>query len=225
MYLIGALTNQGSATIAAVAVAGRNSLTQLPGGEFPFSPYTRAASPDNAADPYGMQIGNQYTLLWGAPGDQSTCGTDATRPNLALQGSYRGYCCVAQSGASVRQAIVSGATDPLTIGLQVHGAINSGTLNVAQRSAMDSDPTSATYDAYRRTATGNGERVVVVPVNGGAPTYTIVGFAGFFLLNQSSYLKLNGNDSVCAEYIGAWARGGSRRPPGGSGAYSLKLFQ
>ena len=84
MYLIGALGSTSS-TIAAGAVAGRTATTGVPGGEFPFSPYTRAASPDNASDPFGYQVGNDYTLRWGAPGNNTTCGTDATQPNLLDQ--------------------------------------------------------------------------------------------------------------------------------------------
>ena len=78
MYLIGTLTGVSSPSISAVAVAGRSPTTNISGGEFPFSVYTRAASPDDATDPYGMQIGNQYTLRWGAPGTRSSCGTDTT---------------------------------------------------------------------------------------------------------------------------------------------------
>jgi hypothetical protein len=93
MYLMGALAHP-TAQIAAAAVAGRAATTGVPGGEFPFSPYTRIASPDNAADPFGYQIGNQYTLRWGAPGNNTTCQTDATRANLSSNGKIRGYCCV-----------------------------------------------------------------------------------------------------------------------------------
>src|SRR5579872_2513915 len=111
MYLIGALGSTSS-TIAAGAVAGRTGTTGVPGGEFPFSPYTRAASPDNASDPFGYQVGNDYTLRWGAPGTNTNCGTDATQPNLSTNGKIRGYCCVSESAANLRQAIVGGDTDP-----------------------------------------------------------------------------------------------------------------
>jgi Flp pilus assembly protein TadG len=86
MYFMGALVGQSS-TVAASAVAGRAATNGVPGGEFPFSPYTRSASPDNAADPFGYQVGNRYTLRWGAPGNKSTCQTDATQPNLASKGA------------------------------------------------------------------------------------------------------------------------------------------
>lgn len=228
MYLMGALTGVFSPSISAAAVAGRASTTSMPGGEFPFSAYTRAGSPDNAADPYGMQIGSQYTLRWGAPGTRSTCGTDATMPNLSTNGKTRGYCCVAQSAATLRQAIVSGETDPLSIGNPTpmdNGAKDTEMTSIALRVNMDSDIASATYAAYRAAARGNGERVVVIPMNGGGPNYTTLGYAGFFLLTPGQYTSLGGNDSACAEYIGAWVQGSPDPSPSGSGAFHLRLYQ
>jgi len=228
MYLISAVTGVASSSISASAVAGRAATTTMSGGEFPFSVYTRAGSPDNATDPYGMQIGSQYTLRWGAPGTGSTCGTDATKPNLSTNGKVRGYCCVGQSAATLRQAIVSGLTDPLSIGQPVsmdNGAKNTEMTSIALRVNMDSDIASANYAAYRAAAQGNGERVVVVAVNGGAPGYTMLGFAGFFLSTPGQYSGLGGNDSACAEYIGAWVQGSPDPSPSGSGAFHLRLYQ
>src|SRR5579862_166751 len=228
MYLMGALA-QANAQIAASAVAGRTGTTGVPGGEFPFSPYTRTASPDNAADPFGYQVGNIYTLRWGAPGNNTTCGTDATQPNLSSNGKIRGYCCVSQSAADLRQSIVGGLTDPVTIGQPVpmdNGAKNTEMSAIAMRVEEDTDTTSATYAAYRAAGNGNGERVVMVPVNNGPPSFTAVGFAGFFLLNDASYTGLKGNDSACGEYIGTFLQGAPTPiPPGGSGAYHVKLYQ
>ena len=77
--------------------------------------YTGAV-PDDASDPFGYRVGNQYTLRWGSPGDRTDCGTDDTTPSLASNGSIRGYCCVAGNAATIREAIVSLNTDPVTIG-------------------------------------------------------------------------------------------------------------
>lgn len=228
MYLMGALA-QTNAQIAASAVAGRAVTTGVPGGEFPFSPYTRTASPDNAADPYGYQIGNQYTLRWGAPGNNTNCGTDATKPNLATNGNTRGYCCVQQSASTLRKAIVGGVTDPTTVGSPVNmdnGHANTEMTAIAWRVLLDSDTTSSTYAQYRSAGNGNGERVVMVPVNGGPPNFINLGFAGFFLLNASYYSSLHGTDSACAEYIGTFLQGSPNPlPPGGSGAFHVKLYQ
>ncbi len=228
MYFMRLLAGS-TAQVGALAVAGRYQVTDLVnGGEFPFSPYTRATSPspDSTTDPYGYAIGDQYTLRWGAPGTRTTCGTDANN-TLPSNGKIRGYCCVSQSAASLRQAIVGGKTDPVTIGQPMpmdNGAKNTEMSAIAMRVEEDTDTSSTTYAQYLAAGTGNGERVVVVAVNGGPPQYTALGFAGFFLLNDSAYTGLKGNDSACAEYIGAWVKGVTPQP-GGSGAYHLKLYQ
>jgi hypothetical protein len=221
-----------NAPVNAAAVAGQQALSSLNGGEFPFSPYIRrgyaGAVPDDAVDPFGFKVGNQYTLRWGSPGDRSDCGTDGATPSLAQNGSVRGYCCVSQSAAAIRQAIVSLATDFVTIGQPIEmesGAKNTEMTTIADRVTLDSDTGSATYTAYRAAGTGNGTRVVVVAVNGGPPNYIAKGFAAFFLLTADSYNGLKGNDSACAEYIGAWTEGETMPATGGSGAYRLRLFQ
>lgn len=228
MYFIRVLTQSPTATVGASAVGIHEQLATLPGGEFPFSPFTRSGSPDNAADPFGYQVGNQYTLRWGAPGNRTDCGTDATQPNLSSNGNIRGYCC-AGSAAALRQTIVSGLTAPVTIGQNTpmdNGAKQTEMTAIAERVATDTDPASTTYAQYLAAGGGNGRRVVVVPINNGPPSYTAVGFAGFFLLNESYYANLKGgNNSACAEYIGAWTQGSSKPTPGGSGAFHVRLAQ
>ena len=227
MYLVGAVGGPTS-TIAAGAVAGPVAETGVPGGEFPFSPYTRSASPDNASDPFGFQVGNQYTLRWGAPGNHTNCGTDKTQPNLSVNGKQRGYCCVAQSAATVRQAILGGDTDPMSVGNPVEmdsGAQNTQPPDIAIRVDWDTDTTSTTYAQYLANGTGNGMRVVMVPVNNGPPNFIDVGLAGFFLLNDNYYTSLHGDQAACAEYIGTFVQGAGNHAPGGSGAYHIKLYQ
>ncbi len=135
---------------------------------------------------------------------------------------------MSNSAADLRQAIVSGQTDPVTIGQNVpmeNGAKNTEMSAIALRVEIDTDTSSATYANYIANGTGNGVRVVVVAVNGGAPNYVNLGFAGFFLLNDSSYTGLKGNDSACAEYIGAWTQGVPNPPASGSGAFRIRLFK
>jgi hypothetical protein len=189
--------------------------------------YTGAV-PDNASDPYGYQVGDQYTFRWGSPGDQSDCGTDGSTPSLAENGKVRAYCCVSQSAAAIRQAIVGLATDPITIGQNVpmdNGAKDTEMTTIADRVALDTDATSDSYSDYISGGKGNGTRVVVVVVNNGPPNYVAMGFAGFFLLRGQDYAGLKGNDSACAEYIGSWTAGISNHTAGGTGAYKLRLFR
>jgi len=111
-----------------------------------------------------------------------------------------------------------------------NGAKNTEMSAIAMRVEEDTDTISTTYAQYLSSGTGNGERVVYVAVNSGSPNYTNLGFAGFFLLNDSYYSGLHGNQSACAEYIGTYVQGaaGQETPglaPGGSGAYHIKLYQ
>ncbi len=238
MYFIRVLAGP-TATVAASAVAGRSAITSYPGGEFPFSPYSRKFhKPDDAADPYGFKIGNEYTLHWGSPGDKSTCGTGYKEEDkigrgaepgdqLALNGNIRAYCC-AGNASDAREAIVGLATVPLTIG-QAMPMDNAErrTLNedIAGRVLVDSDTTSVTFDQYFRAARGNRARVVMVPVNSGPPNYLLVGFAGFFLENANKYLVLNGNDAACGEYLGVFIQGAPPGTASGSGAYRIRLYE
>jgi hypothetical protein len=135
---------------------------------------------------------------------------------------------VANNSPSIRQAILGGQTDPLSVGQSVPmdtGAKDTEMTTIADRVDADTDTSSASYAQYLASGAGNGERVVVVPVNSGAPNYINIGFAGFFLLNRDAYNKLHGNDSACAEYIGTWVKGVATPQPVGTGAYRLKLFQ
>ena len=225
MYLIRPFSGP-TATVGAAAVASRRAITTLPSGVFPFSPYTREKTPDNAADPFGYRIGNDYTFRWGS---KSSCGTDTDSNNLAGSPSIRGYCCVSNSASQLRQAIVSGQTDPVTIGQSIQmdkGAKNTEMSAIAMRVEIDTDTSSTTYLDYIAKGTGNGARVVVVPVNSGKPNYITLGFAGFFLLNDDYYTKgIHGNDSACAEYIGAWTQGVTPPTASGSGGYRIRLVQ
>jgi Flp pilus assembly protein TadG len=241
MYLIRVFSGP-STTIAASAIAGSQSITSLSTGVFPFTPYSRATgygTPEvgSGSDPFGYAAGHQYTLRWGAPGTNTNCGTDdasSTAP-LASQGKYRGYCCVSESAASLRQAIEGLKTDSVTIGSTIvrdNGAKNTEMSAIGYRVALDSDTSSSTYSAYKSGGNGNGARVVVVPVNTGPQgqaDVNVAGLAAFFLLNSSYYSGLGGNDSACAEYIGPWTEGvpfpAQSTGASYSSAYRLRLFK
>jgi hypothetical protein len=123
---------------------------------------------------------------------------------------------------------VGGKTDPIAVGASVpmdNGAKNTEMSAIADRANEDTDTTSTTYAQYISSGTGNGMRVVVVPVNGGPPNYINQGFAAFFLETPSSYSGLHGNDSACALYLGQWREGQNAQPSGGTGAAHVRLLQ
>lgn len=225
MYLLGAAIGRQSATVAAQAMAGEQATTSLPGGEFPFSPYSRKnASPDDPSDPFGFKVGNSYTLRWDPSGDTTTCGTDSG--NVGSNGSFRGYCCTGGSSVpSIRDILAGGGTVPVSVGdafgpLEAPGQKNS--ISIQDFINYDTDTVSADYATYSSNTTnpGNGKRIVIVPVNNNQ--LTVAGFAAFFLYPASQY----GGKNYCGEYIGAVVQGVPGMPPGsGSGVYHLKLFQ
>jgi Flp pilus assembly protein TadG len=225
MYLMGAAIGQSTATVAAQTMTGEQPTTSMPGGEFPFSPYSRkTAAPDDPSDPFGFKVGNSYTLRWNPPGDSTSCGTD--NGVVGSNGSFRGYCCTGGSSVpSIRDVLAGGGTVPVSVGdafgpLEVPGQKN--TISIQDFINYDTDTVSPDYATYRANTTtpGNGKRIVIVPVNNNQQT--VAGFAAFFLYPASQYSGKN----YCGEYIGSVVQGVPAMPPGsGSGVYHLKLFQ
>lgn len=242
MYLIRVLAGP-TATVSASAVAGNaSSLTTISQGVFPFTPYSRAAlyggTPDtgSSGDPYGFTVGNQYTLRWGAPGDKSTCGTDSSTTVPAVESRpdsrFRGYCCAGTSASAIGAAIVGLQTYSTTVGGTIQiagGAKDSDVRNyLPERVALDTDTTSGDYATYKAAGKGNGARIVVVPVNTGVfpdnSDVNVQGFASFFLLTESNYNSLGGNDSTCGQYLGQYIQGGQPYQTS-YGAYKIRLYQ
>lgn len=223
LYLLPIVVRSTQSPIAATAIAGPAATTSLPGGELPFSPYSRKAhTPDDANDPFGFKAGNSYTLRWEPPGDKTGCGTDNGK--VGSKGQFRGYCCTgAQSVPSVRDVLAGKGTVPINVGdpfgpLEVNGQKNS--INIDDFVGLDTDQSSPTYAAYLSKGTGNGKRLVLAPVNDGQTT--VVGFAAFFLEPYGQ----NGGKNVCAEYIGSYVQGLPGLPPeSGSGVWHMRLFQ
>lgn len=250
LYLLGVLVRSSVSSIGASAVAGLELTNGLPGGVFPFSPYSRANySPEapvgtgEGQDPFGYRAGNLYTLRWGAKGggDFSTCGTDQASGAYKQKRSsrFRGYCCTGTHNVpDVERAILSGEglTDVYTgqpmNELEVPGQKNAIDDIGAYINRWDpDDTTSATYAEYVANNRGNGKRVVTVAVNGIVNGHwQVVGFAAFFLLPPSNYDKGPASKtSWCAEYIGpAVPRMPGLGPPlggTGGGVYHLRLYQ
>jgi len=221
LYLIGVLVSSNTSSIAASAVAGGQAITGFAGGEFPFSPVTRSPRPDDATDPFGYHVGNQYTLRW-APPNKTSCGTDKSSDRGSAGNQWRGYCCVTGNNVPdiLRALMLGEGTVPLKVGDPLPdppGQKNS--VDVEAYIRKDSDPNSGTYSAYKSLGLGNGKRVVIVPVNVNAAT--VVGFAAFFLPTPTGAADKN----ICGTYLGRLTQGAGLPPASGSGVYRLKLFK
>jgi hypothetical protein len=90
---------------------------------------------------------------------------------------------------------------------------------VDTRFNQDSDLTAPNFDAYQ----GNGRRMLTVPVNNGALTPTVVGFALFFL--QPRPCGAQNSSACCGEYVGPAVVASTRRGAGTPGLYAVQLVQ
>ena len=203
-----------SLSLSASAIAGQKGATGVSnGGLAPFAPDAH-----NQADTknFGFTPGSQYTLKWGN-GNTTTCAGDTGFTPPGGPPSEHGFVDIGEGNGTsgIRPAIEFGGypnpnstpssvnvgdsliSDPGNRGASIFGAINN-------RSAQDTDTTSATYADYKSAGTGNGRRIITVAVvgtwsgsghNANAP---VLGFANFFL--DPSYSGTSG--PICATYIG-----------------------
>ena len=218
-----------SSQVRASAVAGQIQKTDYKEGSFPFSPLAHSTEePD-----FGLTRGQKYTLRWAANPkvNVNTCAGDNDDTWIdqaeAGGGSERGYI-EETSSALIREAIESDyMSTPLEVGDSVNmtgGAKQTQKDSIQTRVAQDTNPTAATYQDYINSGTGNGRRLIVVPINTYHPNYTILGFRAFFLLPASEYVS-SGNSAFCAEYVGSYVQGAKNRGGGLSGAFVPRLVQ
>lgn len=213
-----------SHTVPVSAIAGQALENKLGPGMDPFSP---DAQNRNQAD-FGFTIGEFYTLKWAPSGQRSKGNRCAGDRNFLPGGgsSDRGYIDIGQgdSQSGLGDSIINGGyylPQPLTIGspvVHVQGNKHVGPF-IKTRYNQDTDLLSLNLTSY----TGNGRRLVPVPVNDGLDSSLVVGFALFMLTDDScatSNVKpccgiyLSNNPVMYSEKKGA----------GGSGLYRVKLF-
>ncbi|HXP84284.1 MAG TPA: pilus assembly protein TadG-related protein [Bryobacteraceae bacterium] len=213
-----------SYTVTANATAGSQAISSATsGGLEPFVPDAH-----NTADTqnWGFTPGTEYTLKWGnssgngkgkGNGAATTCAGDVgwTDPNPASQHGFadlgQGNGNSSLSGVIVYGGYPNASSTPSSVyaGMSLSGVPgNRGTsifdaLN--ERASQDTDDVSATYAAYIAGGTGNGRRIVTMPVGdpnswsgNGNGSETVVGFANFFL--DPAYSGSSG--AICATYIG-----------------------
>jgi hypothetical protein len=229
LYFIGAVVSARTTVINGTAVAGQVSKINFSEGMFPFSPFAH----NNGQADFGFTTGQHYTLRWASnpklnanvcPGDDAPQWIAAANAN---GGSERGYYEF-NSSDIIRMAIEQDyLTAPLTIGTSVNmtgGAKQTQRTSLIVRINQDTDPNSASYAQYAAAGTGNGRRLVAVPVNSGSPYHNVLGYALFFLLLPSEYNK-SGNQPFCAEYVGPYVQGSRHSGAGGPGTYVVRLVQ
>ena len=215
------------------AIAGQALQPSIGEGAAPFSPDAHNAA---AAD-FGFTVGQQYTLKWPPKGQRGKAGNSCngdggfTPPNSSAD---RGYIDVGQGNgnSALHDAIVNNdfnLAQPYQVGSVINWVAGDKNIQpgVAERLAQDTDTTSATYNAY----TGNGRRILVVPVNDGLDPARVAGFAAFFM--PPGMCGPNNTSPCCAEYLGPGLVDSSHKGSagGGSGAgssaglYAVKLFR
>ncbi len=210
-------------TVPVSAIAGQGLENKLGAGLNPFSPDAQ-----NPADPhFGFTIGESYTLKWAPPGQRKK-GTNCTGDADFAPGggsSDRGYIDIGQGSgnAGLGDAIINGGyylAEPLEIGdpiVHVQGNKHVGPF-ILTRFSQDSDRTSNDLTSY----TGNGRRLVPVPINNGLDSSLVVGF-GLFMLTDNSCT--NNNKPCCAIYLSNNpVMYSDKKGAGGSGLYRVKLF-
>jgi hypothetical protein len=207
--------------------AAQQLKTRFRDGLFPFSPYAH----NNTGPNFGLVPGQLYTLRWAANPrlGRNTCAGDDVQSMIDLAeaggGSERGYI-EETSAATIRAAIVGNyQTNWLGIGDSVNmtgGAKQTELTALTERLAQDTDTTSPNYTAYVARGTGNGRRMVGVPINAGFPSYQVVQIAAFFLQTSGDY-GTGGNAAWCAEYVGPWLQGAPHKAAGGTGAYVVRV--
>lgn len=235
--------------LSASATAGqmKQSAGVTGGGLAPFAP---EAHDINGTTNFGFTEGHIYTLKWGN-GGSTTCSGDLNDPWPTGQdpspSSQHGFVDIGtgNSNANIKDAIINSDYPPAgtvissTAPNNILGAVpgnrgHSISDALVMRSAQDSDQTSVTYAAYKSANTGNGRRILVVPVSegwglehgngGGNADVTVMGFASFFIPPSSDINFTSG--PFCAEYIGrATSWGGTAGASDGTVIYTITLFR
>jgi len=177
LYILPAVGTSRAQLVRAASVAGQVPLTSFNSGLLPFSPILHASAAA-ANSPFGLAVGNSYTLRY--PGASP----------LATPGERGFYQLPVVFPGTIRMS--GGAMDAQLIALN-------------ERIDFDTDHLSTTYAQYQANVfngkrVGNGFRLVGAPVNrgpaAGGRTRDITGFGGFFLSSSSTNVYYSAGDKV-----------------------------
>lgn len=212
--------------VAAFAVAGQVTLTNIHEGACPFSPYAHDSTPPD----FGLTRGGLHTLRWASSPSlkkhKTLCQADATQEMIdvaTMVGDERGYIEETSSDVIRKSILYNYQTVTRSIGdsvLMTGGSKATIAQALNDRVAMDTDQTAVDYAHYD----GNGSRLFICPINNG-PAYgnVIVEFGLFFL--QTGYSQ-GGNDPMCGEYIGSGVMGSNKKGASEQpGFYVVRLTQ
>lgn len=234
LYFLPALVGGNVGAVAGSSVAAQVPKLHFGQGVFPFSPFAHNSTPPD----FGLIPGQDYTLRWATNPrltGANVCAGDRQQAMIDLAqaqgGSERGFI-EDTSAANIRatieddyQTVFRGIGDLVDL---TGGAKQTELTSFQNRVNQDADTTSATFAEYMAAGLGNGRRIIVAPINdGGTPPGSnnrIVQFAAFFLHTTGEYGN-GGNQTWCAEYVGAWVQGSSHRGAGAPGAYVVRLVQ
>jgi Flp pilus assembly protein TadG len=223
-----------TSAVAASSIAAQALITTFPAGLLPFSPIAPSSVPDN----FGMTPGVEYTLRYPSGGSLKkgdVCAGDQDQTYWTnLPSDDHGFW--GSTSAAVLRGEVVDDTQVATINIgdpvpMVGGNKNTEGSALDTRVLEDSDSTSATYAAYLANGTGNGRRVVGVPVNNGPPNFDAIGIGAFLLEPTPIYQGVTGTTPICAEYIGPYVAGSTRTgagataATGNTGGYMVRLIQ
>lgn len=219
--------DRSHAWASSTAMQGRR--IQFESGLFPYAVLAHGESKPH----YGLRPGDRYALHWPEQPSlksNNVCSGDAS-PGIidqATANKMKGGGFIEQDSANnVRRTIlteyqssVRRIGDPLTFNPgQRHFEVRA----LAERVAQDRDFGSATYEEYTRRGEGNGRRLVAVPLHSGFPKYQILEVGAFFLLPATEYH--DGDDAICAEYVGPYMLGSTRRGAADTGFYAAALIR
>lgn len=236
VYFIRILQGVGATQpVNALAIAGQAAEPNPGKWTDPFSPDALNRTEPN----FGFTLTSQYTLVWPPNGHRSageSCAGDwaAGYTGQRSTSSDRGYIQLdpnASNGnpgleAAILNHYYGGNLPQIQIGDQIDtipGQRNSLEREVtgalAQRASGDTDANSTTYAQYAAAQSGNGSRLIRVPINWSGE---VIGFATFFLPKDPCDSR---GWPCCAEFVSNQVLMGGSFPAGSSGkVYRVKLF-
>ena len=228
-----AINASSTKRVGATSASGQVHITNYIDGLLPFSPVI----PDSTdTTNWGFQKnGTLYTLRYPSQGGLrigNVCAGDQNAPWLnSLPSQDRGYWG-SNSASAIRGEIVDDdQVQPLAIGNHVPmvgGNKNTEGSALDARVLEDTDPNSDTWLAYTTSGTGNGRRIVGLPVNDGPNNdFTAMAVRAFFLQKSGVYSQVTGSDPICAEYIGSYIEGSGIRSGSThlAGGFQVRIVQ